>query len=84
MAGILRLHSARSADHWAKSSMRFLVMQAEALQRDPQDDLARASGPAKFLFGYLKPFKQTAAAQGNIPQPVTEIAQRVTNAFTRG
>lgn len=66
-----------SADQGAEPSVLFFVMPREALQGDPQDDLARSRRPAKTLLGGFKPFEQTAAPKRHIPKACPELSQGV-------
>jgi hypothetical protein len=50
-------------------------MPREALQRDPQDDLARACRPAKALFGDFQPLQMAAASQSDLAKTGAEFEQ---------
>ena len=56
-----------SADHVPRLAQT-LVMPAQALQGDPQNDLARTGRPPHVLLGLLQPLQMTAAAQRDVAQ----------------
>jgi len=64
-------------------AIRRLIMQAQALQGDPQHDLARPRRPAHPLFRHLQPFQKTTAAQHHIAKPRPQIPQRQRHTVAR-
>src|SRR5690606_19285866 len=65
-----------SADQRSLAAVGLVIVPLQALQRDPEYDLARPRRPAHALLGRLEPLEEAAAPQHHVAEPGPEVAQR--------